>query len=63
MRRAYVGGENKKETEDIKKEEDSAASSQSGMRNGAHLTHTGRLGEVMKESVEVVKVAVFNFLV
>ncbi len=27
-----------------------------------HLTHTGRLGEVMKESVEVVKIAVFNFL-
>ena len=26
------------------------------------LTHTGRLGEVMKESVEVVKIAVFNFL-
>jgi len=26
------------------------------------LTHTGRLGETMKESVEVVKVAVFNFL-
>lgn len=31
--------------------------------HGAHLTHTGRLGEVMKESVEVVKIAVFNFLV
>lgn len=33
--------------------------------NSAHtgdLTHTGRLGEVMKESVEVVKIAVFNFL-
>lgn len=27
-----------------------------------HLTHTGRLGEVMKESVEVVKIAAFNFL-
>ena len=27
------------------------------------LTHTGRLGEVMKESVEVVKIAVFNFLI
>jgi ATP-dependent Lon protease len=26
------------------------------------LTHTGRLGEVMKESVEVVKIAVYNFL-
>jgi len=26
------------------------------------LTHTGRLGEVMKESVEVVKIAVFNYL-
>lgn len=28
-----------------------------------HLTHTGRLGETMKESVEVVKIAVFNYLV
>jgi ATP-dependent Lon protease len=27
------------------------------------LTHTGRLGETMRESVEVVKIAVFNFLV
>lgn len=26
------------------------------------LTHTGRLGETMRESVEVVKIAVFNFL-
>lgn len=26
------------------------------------LTHTGRLGETMKESVEIVKIAVFNFL-
>ncbi len=26
------------------------------------LTHTGHLGDVMKESVEVVKIAVFNFL-
>ena len=30
--------------------------------HGGHLTHTGRLGEVMKESVEVVKIAAFNFL-
>jgi len=28
---------------------------------GQH-TSTGRLGETMKESVEVVKIAVFNFL-
>ena len=41
-----------------KVDEDAAAS-----RNGASLSHTGRLGEVMKESVEVVKIAVFNFLV
>lgn len=27
------------------------------------MTHTGRLGEVMRESVEVVKIAVFNFLI
>ena len=26
------------------------------------LTHTGRLGETMRESVEVVKIAVFNYL-
>lgn len=39
------------------KDKDDAANHQSG-----HLTHTGRLGEVMKESVEVVKIAVFNFL-
>jgi len=26
------------------------------------FTHTGRLGEVMKESTEVVKIAAFNFL-
>jgi Lon-like ATP-dependent protease len=26
------------------------------------LTHTGRLGDVMRESVEVVKIAAFNFL-
>lgn len=26
------------------------------------MTFTGRLGEVMKESLEVVKVAVFNYL-
>jgi len=26
------------------------------------LTHTGRLGEVMKESLDVVKIAVFNFI-
>lgn len=41
-------------------EEDSADTGRGGM---GHLTHTGRLGEVMKESVEVVKIAVFNFLV
>ena len=26
------------------------------------LSQTGRLGEVMKESVEIVKIAVYNFL-
>jgi ATP-dependent Lon protease len=26
------------------------------------LTHTGRLGEVMKESLDVVKIAVFNYI-
>jgi ATP-dependent Lon protease len=29
--------------------------------NGS-FTHTGRLGETMKESTEVVKIAAFNFL-
>ncbi len=56
MRKEYAGGNKKKETS----EEDSAASR--GGPTGS-LTHTGRLGEVMKESVEVVKIAVFNFLV
>lgn len=26
------------------------------------MTHTGRLGEVMKESLDVVKIAVFNYI-
>lgn len=26
------------------------------------LTHTGRLGDVMKESLDVVKIAVFNYV-
>jgi len=26
------------------------------------VTHTGRLGETMQESLEVVKVAVFNYI-
>jgi ATP-dependent Lon protease len=26
------------------------------------LTYTGRLGEVMKESLDVVKIAVFNYI-
>lgn len=47
-------GNSKKEES---KDEDSSASPM------GHLTHTGRLGEVMKESVEVVKIAVFNFLI
>lgn len=50
VRREYIAV--KKEVE----EEGSAA------RSGAQLTHTGRLGETMRESVEVVKVAVGNFL-
>ncbi len=42
-------------------EDESSADTGRGL--GGHLTHTGRLGETMKESVEVVKIAVFNFLV
>ena len=26
------------------------------------VTHTGRLGDVMKESLDVVKIAVFNYI-
>lgn len=45
--------------EDTKKDETST-----GPRgDGAKLTHTGRLGETMKESVEVVKIAVQNYLI
>ena len=45
--------------EDAKKDESST-----GPRgDGAKLTHTGRLGETMKESVEVVKIAVQNYLI
>lgn len=45
--------------EDAKKDEPST-----GHRgDGAKLTHTGRLGETMKESVEVVKIAVQNYLI
>jgi len=36
--------------------------SSSGSAQVGDLTHTGRLGETMRESVEVVKIAVFNFL-
>jgi ATP-dependent Lon protease len=31
-------------------------------KSSGSFTHTGRLGEVMKESTEVVKIAAFNFL-
>lgn len=31
-------------------------------KNEGSLTHTGRLGEVMKESLDVVKIAVFNYI-
>ncbi len=53
MRKDYGKKEDKSDDEDEK----SKSSAPLG-----HLTHTGRLGEVMKESVEVVKIAVFNFL-
>lgn len=45
------------EISDEQKKENKDSSSRTG-----ELTHTGRLGETMKESVEVVKIAVFNFL-
>ena len=47
----------KKESKAAEKEGESDSSGATG-----HLTHTGRLGETMKESVEVVKIAVYNFL-
>lgn len=43
------------------KETDKKEESKSEERNGSY-THTGRLGETMKESTEVVKIAAFNFL-
>lgn len=58
MRKEYAGvapgSSNKKDEE---------SSDSATPRTGAQLTHTGRLGDVMKESVEVVKIAVYNFLV
>jgi len=49
VRKEYGKKEEKKEEE-------------GGFGQNGNLTHTGRLGDVMKESVEVVKIAVFNFL-
>jgi ATP-dependent Lon protease len=51
---------NKKEE---KKDDDNSSASGHHHQPTGHLTHTGRLGDVMKESVEVVKIAVFNFLI
>lgn len=45
-----------------RKEEKPESEKENGNKEIGHLTHTGRLGEVMKESVEVVKIAVFNYL-
>jgi ATP-dependent Lon protease len=63
VKREYGGKKKReqaeKEESKQKSEEESADTGRGGM---GHLTHTGRLGEVMKESVEVVKIAVFNFL-
>ena len=57
VKREYAG---KKKTESTS---ETTAEADTGRGSMGHLTHTGRLGEVMKESVEVVKIAVFNFLV
>jgi ATP-dependent Lon protease len=59
VKREYIG--------DKKKEAESSTNSADTNKNNngsaqGNLTHTGRLGETMKESVEVVKIAVFNFL-
>jgi ATP-dependent Lon protease len=42
-----------------KKKEDSEKDDESSLGT---FTHTGRLGETMSESVEIVKIVVFNFL-
>ncbi len=47
---------------EFSKKEEKDEKETAGNSSIGHLTHTGRLGEVMKESVEVVKIAVFNFL-
>jgi ATP-dependent Lon protease len=57
VKREYIG-----DKKNANKEGAEAEGSQSKGPQG-HLTHTGRLGETMKESVEVVKIAVFNYLV
>ena len=57
VKREYIGDKKKAEAADKDGAEADTPSKGSG-----HLTHTGRLGETMKESVEVVKIAVFNFL-
>jgi len=46
----------------VKKEWGQAPIKEDGVKPNGSLTTTGRLGEVMSESVEVVKIAVFNFL-
>lgn len=57
VKREYIG--------DKKNASKEGAESEAAPSKGpqGHLTHTGRLGETMKESVEVVKIAVFNYLV
>ena len=50
IKRLYRG------TDESEEKSDSSAS-----KSGS-FTHTGRLGEVMRESTEVVKIAAFNFL-
>jgi ATP-dependent Lon protease len=59
----FVRKEFSKQPPEAKKTEEEGGATPARGSNGAQLTHTGRLGEVMKESVEVVKIAVFNFLV
>lgn len=58
MKREYIGDKKNSNKE-------GGAESEAAQSKGpqGHLTHTGRLGETMKESVEVVKIAVFNYLV
>jgi len=41
---------------------ESEESEEKDKKHEGSLTHTGRLGETMRESLDVVKIAAFNFI-